>query len=214
MPRLVLASQSAGRRHLLTQAGYVFTVRTPTFDDPANPQDNPGHPPPAATSALADAQHLAARLALAKGQSVPATDATVPEVLLAADTIAVTQAGQLIGKPTTRQHAHAMLLELADAHHAVVTGMALRSPQGHWQSLADVAHVHMGPLDLKTLDAYLDSDLWQGKAGGYNLIDRQHAGWPLTVTGDPTTIVGLPMQQLTPLLAHFTIFPQNQPDRR
>ena len=34
---------------------------------------------------------------------------------------------------------------------------------------------------------------------------RQYEGWPITVTGDPTTVVGLPMGRLTPLLEHLGI---------
>ena len=47
-----------------------------------------------------------------------------------------------------------------------------------------------------SLERYLDSGQWQGKAGAYNLLDRMNAGWPLTYEGDPTTIMGLPMNQL------------------
>jgi predicted house-cleaning NTP pyrophosphatase (Maf/HAM1 superfamily) len=54
----------------------------------------------------------------------------------------------------------------------------------------------MGRLDETTLETYLAGAHWQGKAGGYNLLDRMNAGWPLTYEGDPTTIMGLPMNRL------------------
>ena len=43
----------------------------------------------------------------------------------------------------------------------------------------------------------MESGMWQGKAGGYNLSERHSAGWPLTWQGDPTSVMGLPMHRLT-----------------
>jgi predicted house-cleaning NTP pyrophosphatase (Maf/HAM1 superfamily) len=55
------------------------------------------------------------------------------------------------------------------------------------------------------LEHYLNTDGWIGKAGGYNLTDRQHAGWPITVEGDPATVMGLPMNRLVGVLAGYGI---------
>ena len=48
-----------------------------------------------------------------------------------------------------------------------------------------------------TVATYMESGMWQGKAGGYNLSERHSAGWPLTWQGDPTSVMGLPMHRLT-----------------
>jgi septum formation protein len=61
---------------------------------------------------------------------------------------------------------------------------------------ADAARVTMGALSDSDLENYLASGQWHGKAGGYNLLERIDAGWPLTYQGDPTTIMGLPMNRL------------------
>lgn len=105
--------------------------------------------------------------------------------------------------------------------HRVVTGVALvrphpparipvppyaqaAEPPPLWRVLfADSARVRLGPISAVQLEEYLDSGLWQGKAGGYNLAERQAAGWPVQYDGDPTTIMGLPIQKLTRVLARL-----------
>ena len=62
--------------------------------------------------------------------------------------------------------------------------------------MCDVARVWIGDVSRTTLEEYLSSGEWRGKAGGYNLLDRLAAGWPIRVIGDTTTVMGLPMVQL------------------
>jgi predicted house-cleaning NTP pyrophosphatase (Maf/HAM1 superfamily) len=50
------------------------------------------------------------------------------------------------------------------------------------------------------IDEYVSSGAWKGKAGAYNLSERIAAGWPLRCEGDETTVMGLPMLKLLPLL--------------
>ncbi len=101
-----------------------------------------------------------------------------------------------------------MIEHFANNTHAVITGVALLAEgMDEPQAFADQAHVTLGPMNGVQLDEYLNSDQWQGKAGGYNLFDRRDAGWPLTVHGDETTVVGLPMRRIVPALAKLNILP-------
>ncbi|MDP7348403.1 MAG: Maf family protein, partial [Phycisphaeraceae bacterium] len=74
------------------------------------------------------------------------------------------------------------------------------------QTLVDTATVHLGKVGPDELQRYLDTQQWRGKAGGYNLFERQNR-WPLRVEGDPTTVVGLPMRKLVPTLLAWNIEP-------
>lgn len=126
-------------------------------------------------------------------------------VILSADTIVVNEQGQWLGQPESRAAAETILRTLLHATHQVVTGVALvkvkqNSLVTHERTFADSAHVAWGDVCDSTLQTYLDSGDWQGKAGGYNLFELQQRHWPITHTGDPTTIVGLPMQALVPRL--------------
>lgn len=189
---LILASQSPRRGQLLREAGYTLTQIAPPFADPDQPADD----------SLPAEQH-ATELAVAKARSL-ARGLDRPAVIIAADTLCVDQNSRLIGKPRDREHAFAMLSGFVDARHAVVSGVAVldcRSDRdGALHGFADRAWVGFGSIPPEAIKRYLDLDQWQGKAGGYNLFDRQAAGWPITVEGDATTVVGLPMNQLIKIL--------------
>ncbi len=75
-------------------------------------------------------------------------------------------------------------------------------PGGGVLCLADTAGVRIGLVTGSDIDRYLQTNAWQGKAGGYNLFERQQAGWPIEVIdgNDPTTVVGLPMELIKPYL--------------
>ncbi len=197
---LVLASQSPRRAQLLTEAGFVFEQRSPPFADPDQP---PGH------LKGDEAEGYAKSLAVQKAKSLAealSADGPLPGVLiLAADTICVDDAGALVGKPRDRSHAGQMIRSFMNTSHRVISGVALlRVAAGQAshgaESFADTTTVAFGSIGDEQLDAYLSTDDWQGKAGGYNLFDRQAAGWPIEVDGDPATVVGLPMRRLIPML--------------
>lgn len=198
-PSLILASQSPRRAQLLAEAGFVFEQRSPPYADPDQP---PGH------LQGHEAEDYAVSLAKQKARSLAETLPGSEALIVAADTICVDAAGELVGKPRDRAHTEQMIRSFIDAEHRVISGVALlrvgdtqgqRAKQA-LESFADVALVRFGVVDDAQLDTYLATDDWQGKAGGYNLFDRQSAGWPIEVTGDPTTVVGLPMRRLIPML--------------
>jgi septum formation protein len=197
--RLVLASRSQRRAALLREAGFLFDQVNPPFDDPPNP----------AIHGRVTARDLASELAMKKAQSLKGTISS-QRVILAADTICVGTGGELIGQPTNREEARAMIRGFVARDHDVVTGVAmLHTSDGHFICFADAATVTFGELADEQLDAYLDTHAWHGKAGGYNLYDRQRDGWPITVKGDPATVVGLPMQRLVRLLPQLGVKPRN-----
>ncbi len=194
----ILASQSPRRAQLLREAGFDVEQRSPPFADPDQPPEHlRGH----------EAEHYATSLALDKAMSLR-VQFSKPALILAADTICVDEAGLLVGKPVDAAHARAMLLGFVNRSHRVITGVALvqvvvdeeshNQPPPH--CFADTAVVRFGAISDRQLDEYLVGDDWRGKAGGYNLFDRQAAGWPIDVEGDPTTVVGLPMRRLMPML--------------
>lgn len=195
--KLILASRSPRRARLLEQAGYDFEQADPPFADPAQPTAD-GTPPSALAAQLARQKALSLRGACF-GQDV---------VILAADTLCVSPDGGLIGTPETEDQARQILRRFAGRPHVVVTGVALLDPA--WpqaRSFADAAVVMLGQLEDQAIEQYLAIGAWRGKAGGYNLTERQQAGWPLHVQGDPTTVVGLPMQQLAEHLREIGIEP-------
>ena len=183
---------------MLREAGFGLVQIDPPFADPADPNVGVGDRNGDA-SAATDPAGVALRLAVAKLGSVP-SDSYRGSVILTADTVGADPNGRLIGTPEKPEAARAMLGGLVGAEHRIATGVALRLPDGSVRRLRDTATVRLGPVAPRVLNAYIDTGDWRGKAGGYNLAERLAAGWPLTVDGDPGTVMGLPMQRLAPLL--------------
>jgi len=205
---------------LLREAGFEFQQMSPPFADPAHPQGaqaaEPASPPVAATLAMELAREKAVSLAR---RLVQRGEVDRPTVLLGADTICVASDGSLIGQPIDAEHARRMIRSFVGATHDVVSGVALlRLEPGDdaaalddesCETFADTVPVTFGDLADDVLDAYIAGGQWRGKAGGYNLFDRQAAGWPITVPpdADATTVVGLPMRKLVRALQRWGVEP-------
>lgn len=191
--RLLLASGSPRRRELLADLGADFAIV------PSNIDDGDMAPPPGATAA-------AWTVAMAYLKARAAVDALEPHqsgIVMGADT-ACELDGRIIGKPDCQDRARQTLRSMVGQTQRVVTGIALLDPsrpQTHRLLLADTALVTFGTIYEDTIDRYLISDAWRGKAGGYNLTERLADGWPITVQGDPDTVVGLPTSKLSEWLA-------------
>lgn len=193
MIRVFLASSSPRRRLLLEQAGVPFDWGDPGVDDS---RLTPGEVTPAQWVAS-----LAFLKASAGLESLPIHDRRTRWVVLGADTL-VLKDGLLVGQPRTSDEARAIIALLREGSHHVLTGVAIIDPRtGERHLLVDRATVRVGALSDETIAQYVASGQWRGKAGAYNLNERLDAGWPIQYEGDPTTIVGLPMMKLLPLLA-------------
>ena len=186
---LYLASGSPRRRQLLDEAEIPFQVVPTGLDDAML---RPGRVTPA---------QWAVSLAYLKARSgwehLPESARGQARVL-GADTIVVKD-GQLIGQPRSADDACAMIRLLQNGPHRVVTGVALLDTSGR-TLFCDTSDVRVGPIDDADITRYVASGAWRGKAGAYNLSERIDDGWPISYTGDPATIMGLPMQRLAP---HF-----------
>lgn len=190
---LYLASRSPRRQEILREHGLKFEARHPGFDDS---DLHPGRVTPAQwVAALA---YLKAAAGLAQLRSLP-PGCELP-LVIGADTACV-QGRRLIGTPRDADEARAMIRSLRSGPHDVITGVALIEPAtGRRLFFADTARVEVGAISDEAIEEYIRSGEWQGKAGAYNLSERIAAGWPIRYTGDPATIMGLPIRRLLALL--------------
>jgi septum formation protein len=185
-PTILLASRSPRRRELLAAAGVPHVAAAPVFDDSS-----------LAPGDIRSPAHWVTSLAYLKAWSQARSHPESP-IVLGSDTACVLD-GRLIGTPADAIEAEGMIRAFMDRRHEVVTGVAIIDRRGgtpRRHLFADAATVDMGRLPEDALAAYLAGGAWQGKAGGYNLMDRVRGGWPLAWEGDPTTIMGLPMKRL------------------
>jgi septum formation protein len=125
-------------------------------------------------------------------------------MILAADTVA-SCSGQILGKPTDEAHAVAMLKMLSGRRHDVYTGVCLWSA-GESRCLVDVVRteLQMATLTEGMIDDYLETLLWEGKAGAFGYQDGND--WiELVGSGSESNVVGLPMERLKELLENFDL---------
>ena len=181
--RLVLASASPRRRELLAQAGV-----TPDLIEPCDLDETPepGEAP----------RRLAARLALAKARAAAAAHADA--FVLAADTV-VALGRRVMGKPDDEAHARDMLERLSGRGHRVITGVAVRGPDGREAARLAEARVRFKRFDGEDLVDLLGSGEWRGVAGGYRIQGRAGA-CVMELVGSYTAVVGLPLYESLCLL--------------
>lgn len=121
--------------------------------------------------------------------------------VLGADTVVI-KGDDLIGQARSEDEARAIIRRLEEGEHEVVTGVALVSNERR-VIFHDSARVRVGRIGDDAIDTYVASGEWKGKAGAYNLGERIEAGWPITYEGDPTCIMGLPMERLSRVLERW-----------
>jgi septum formation protein len=131
--------------------------------------------------------------------------------ILACDTLSEVD-GAALGKPIDRNDARRMLTQLSGRVHRVLTGVWLGClPAGGLTSggllspleAVEESLLEMGPLEGALLDWYLDSGMWQGKAGACGFQDER---LPLRlVTGSSSNVVGLPLERVRTMLAALDI---------
>lgn len=191
---VVLASASVRRRELLEAAGYPPAVIVPHIDDgPLRVRPDRAGEDCCALAWFKVAQVLRRRRVLA---------ATAPNarIVLAADTVCVLGA-QVLGKPATPDAARSMLMAESGSMQTVVTGVAIHClATGRRFLSSDQARVSFGALSPEMVDAHIASGAWSGRAGGYHIDEVLHLGWPLACEGDPSTVSGLPLRMVLPIL--------------
>ena len=120
--------------------------------------------------------------------------------ILAADTIAYID-GEIIGKPLDREDARRILSKLSGTTHRVITGVALMDADRRLLE-HDVSLIRVRTLSPETIEAYLDSGQWQGKAGAYGIKDENDP-FVERLEGSFTNVVGMPMELLTHLFERW-----------
>ncbi|MEO9969915.1 MAG: Maf family nucleotide pyrophosphatase [Hyphomonadaceae bacterium] len=179
--RLVLASASPRRLQLLAQIGITPDEVLPSdIDETARPSEAP--------------RTLGLRLAREKAAACQATGAYV----LAADTV-VALGSRMLPKTETRADAKRCLELLSGRAHQVITGLAVQTPAGDIHARTVMTRVVFKRLEADEITTYLDSEEWDGKAGGYG-IQGLAGAYVRKLSGSYTSVVGLPIYETRNML--------------
>jgi septum formation protein len=125
-------------------------------------------------------------------------------VVLAADTV-VALGRRMLGKPADAAEAAAFLARLSGRRHRVITAVAVRRGDSTRTRAVETA-VRFKRLSREEIAAYVASDEWRGKAGGYAIQGRAAAFVP-AIVGSYSNVVGLPLTETLGLLAAAGIAP-------
>jgi septum formation protein len=177
-PKLHLASTSPRRREILQSLGVEFEIAKVATDESPLPGES--------------ARELVLRLAVAKAEA-----ATGAEFVLGSDTVVVLDE-HILGKPTEADEAIDMLLALSGRSHSVLTGVALKTPQGT-RTVLSVTDVQFREIDRDEAIRYWQSGEPADKAGGYG-IQGLGGMFVQAINGSYSGVMGLPVFETVELL--------------
>lgn len=182
---VILASQSPRRQQLLGQIGLQFKVSVADIDETMDP--------------ALPVEKAVAETSARKAQAVKAEK---DDVVIAADTIVVVD-GTVLGKPHTKEEAHAMLRLLSGRDHTVMTGVTVKKGD-RLESFTEKTTVTFRSLSEREIEAYIETGEPMDKAGSYG-IQGYGSVFVSQLEGDYFNVMGLPLCSLCPLLRSFGV---------
>jgi septum formation protein len=177
-PQLHLASTSPRRREILRSLGVEFEIAKVETDESPRQGESP--------------EELVLRLAIAKAEA-----ATSAELVLGSDTVVVLD-GRILGKPRDLDDAVDMLLALSGRSHSVLTGVALRTPEGT-RTVLSATDVRFREIGRDEAIRYWQSGEPADKAGGYG-IQGLGGMFVEAINGSYSGVMGLPVFETVELL--------------
>lgn len=193
--RIVLASGSAPRRRLLTDAGLAFSAVSPGIDE--------GAVKTRARRAGSSPETTALELARLKAEAVRSQDQGA--IVIGCDQLLVC-GGKWFDKPANMAVLREQLVELQGREHMLVTATVCLGPDRPPWTYVEVPRLRMRRLSPEFLDAYiaLEGGAVLACVGGYRL---EGPGIQLfeEVSGDYSTILGLPLLPLLGALREWNI---------
>jgi len=178
---IVLASQSASRKAMLSAAGVPFEARPARIDERALEQSLGTASPDIVARALAEAK------ALAVSRDLPG------RLVLGSDSLVVVD-GRRFDKPASRDDAAAHLRFFSGKEMRLVSAAALaRGDEIAWTHHAE-AVLKVRPLSEAFIETYLAAE-WPHVAGCVGVFRIEAMGPQLfeSIEGDQFTVLGMPL---------------------
>lgn len=189
LPTLILASSSRYRREMLARLRLPFSAVSPDIDETPRPGEAPAD--------------LALRLSVEKAQAVAAQRPGC--VVIGSDQVATVD-GQPLGKPGGFERAVEQLTLLSGRE--VQFHSALAVTDGARVERADiVTYCRFRALAPQAIEAYLRAEQPYDTAGSAKAESLGIALMESMQSSDPTAIIGLPLIELTRMLASFGLDP-------
>jgi len=176
--QLYLASTSPRRREILQSLGVNFEIAKVDTDERPLQDES--------------AEEMVLRLATAKADGTVGAD-----FVLGSDTVVVLD-DRILGKPTDADDAVEMLLALSGRSHRVLTGVALKTPQGT-RAVLSATGVRFREIGRDEAIRYWQSGEPADKAGSYG-IQGLGGIFVESINGSYSGVMGLPVFETVELL--------------
>jgi len=180
---IILASGSPRRKDYLEQMGLTFTVRTASVaEQPFNGEDP---------------ENFVLRMARDKAAEV---SGRFPDAWVISGDTVVCLGRRILGKPTDKEEAVNLLLELSGREHSVKTGFCLVHGSRKVMIARSVTtKVRFAQLSRSIVQSYVATGESLDKAGAYGIQGR---GGCLvrSIEGSYSNVVGLPLYELLEVL--------------
>jgi septum formation protein len=188
MKKIILASNSPGRKKLLEKAGFVFEVIPSNYEEDMTLDMSP--------------KDLAVFLSKGKGEEVASR--MKDAIIISADTF-VSFNNQLIGKPYTEEKAFITLRTLSGNTHSVFTGFTIiDTKENKVISKSVETKVSFKELSDEVINNYIKEGKPLNFAGSYALDDIFDK-FIENIEGDHNNINGLPVDEVMEILKEFDI---------
>ncbi len=181
--QICLCSSSESRALLLNRFGVGFVQKLPDYDEDQ-----------ITTTIAKDFVYIAS-----KGKMEAAVKEFGLEMpLLCADSVIMASDGSILRKPKNIEEARRILTIQSASTISIVSSLHFKTKD---LLLVDtsVTHYHFSKFEEEDLEAYLESGLWQGKAGGC-MVEGFCKKYILFVDGNESTAMGLQVEVLLPWL--------------
>jgi septum formation protein len=186
---LVLASGSATRRAMLTDAGVPFTAQSPGVDENA------------AKAGLAGATPRDLSDALAELKALKVSARSPGALVLGSDSVVALSDGSLLNQPASREEAADHLRRMSGTRHELWSAAVIAEDGRPVWRHVEAARMFVRPLSDGFISRYLDAE-WPAISGCVGCYRIEGPGVQLfsKVEGSQFTIQGLP---LLPLLGYL-----------
>lgn len=187
-PHIVLASSSPRRKEILQSFHVKLTVHPSAIDESFLwNKDN----------IELGTSHLALEKALEAKKSYPS------HVIIGADTV-VSLHDEVLGKPRDKEQARYFLKNLSGRTHKVISGCAIIKGSRN-TCLTDTTYVTFYSLSDDQIEAYLRTNIWTDKAGGYAIQGGCGSLLVKSIHGCFFNVIGLPLGKMQEPLAEYGI---------
>jgi len=175
---IILGSQSPRRKQLLAGLGLTFEVDVRETAEYVDPN--------------LSAAEVVRQIAICKAEAFRDKDDCL---VICADTIVVSDKGEILGKPKDELEAKATLTNLSGKKHLVLTAVAI-SWEGKISTFVETTTVYFYELDADEINHYVTKFSPLDKAGSYGIQEWIGLIAVKKIEGEYNNVVGLPTAKL------------------